>query len=670
MAIARINGPMLSSNLERQGVDLAIDGNVIYADVTNRRVGVNTSTPAYALDIVGNAHLGNVYILGNTITVDSDVKLNLGSVSNVQITGGLANQILYTDGAGNLSFTDLGNIIGLESFTGNNVPLGSNTAGALSSNATSLSTTTNVTNAIAELNYVLGKLVPPAPPNFPSNQTISVAGTVSGRMCAFTQVDNSGWGNLSVAGGTGVTATRTATYSTTAITNVGPGTDGNVTAYLNGSAAGTITLTGANPNTTSGNLYVYNVEDYHSVVASVTAGFWTVFSTQATGTVSSGWNRVAIADSATVAPTNSATWYYDASTSSSPAFSNTSIGIVSNTVTYSSTVPHLNNSAAFKIRGNVSRLSGDLYYTSDTFITGSAGGPFAAPAAVTYSAASVATPLARNLYVSSGSAYFETTSSIIAGFGSSTSGPAVTAANPYGSTSSGAVAPGVTVLYKTGTSSQIEETAMAIGTLGAGTGAPYRIVNPDAGTQTDTPAYSVSAAAFNSTSGTFYPTDATVVAAVLKYDTTNYSTGYLPAGPDLSTRSTTAQYYTFKFARTTLSSFGIQIAASGIAGIWFAVPGATALETANSTTRGWVDMTVSYFGSGIPGDGALGGNGTFGGAKGAAVPRNTALSAATTYTGIFGTGINTSNTSTNAVYVRIKLTAGQTVNSLAIVAGL
>jgi hypothetical protein len=670
MAIARINGPMLSSNLERQGVDLAIDGNVVYADVTNRRVGVNTSTPAYALDIVGNAHLGNVYILGNTISVDSDVKLNLGSVGNVQISGGAVNQVLYTDGAGNLSFTDLSALSGLEVFTGNNITLGSNTAGVLSSNATSLTTATNVTNAIAELNYVLGKLVPPAPPNFPSNQTIAVAGTVSGRMCAFSQVDNSGWGNLSVAGGTSITAARTATYTTTAITNVGPGTDGNVTAYLNGSAAGTITLTGTNPNTTTGNLYVYNVEDYHAVVASVTAGFWTVFSTQATGTVASGWNRVAIADSATVAPTNSAVWYYDASTSGNPQFSNTSIGILSNTVTYSSTIPHLNNSAVFKIRGNVACLSGDLYYTADTFITGSAGGPFAAPASVTYTAAGITAPLARNLYVSSGSAYFETSTGVIAGFGSSATGPTVTAYNPYGSTTSSAVAPGVTVLYKTSTSNQIEETAMSIGTLGAGSGAPFRIVNSDAGSQTDTPAYTGSESAFNSTTGAFYPTDATVVAAVLKYDTTNYSTGYLPVGPNLSTRSTTAQYYTFKFVRTTLSSFGIQIAASGVAGIWFAVPGATALETANPATHGWVDMTVPYFGSGIPGDASLGGNGTFGGAKGAAVPKNTAISSATTYTGIFGTGINTSNTSTNAVYVRIKLTPGQTVTSLTIVAGL
>ena len=41
MAIGRISGSMLYSNLERQGVDLAFEGNILYVDVTNRRLGAN-----------------------------------------------------------------------------------------------------------------------------------------------------------------------------------------------------------------------------------------------------------------------------------------------------------------------------------------------------------------------------------------------------------------------------------------------------------------------------------------------------------------------------------------------------------------------------------------------------------------------------------------------------
>ena len=68
MAIGRITGPMLFSNLERQGTDLAIDGNLIYADVTNRRVGINNASPAYSFDSPGNVRLANIIITGSTLS--------------------------------------------------------------------------------------------------------------------------------------------------------------------------------------------------------------------------------------------------------------------------------------------------------------------------------------------------------------------------------------------------------------------------------------------------------------------------------------------------------------------------------------------------------------------------------------------------------------------------
>ena len=71
MAIGRISGPMLFKNLERQGQDLAIDGNLIYFDVTQRRVGINTLAPTVELDILGSANItGNLWVTGNA-TVSS-----------------------------------------------------------------------------------------------------------------------------------------------------------------------------------------------------------------------------------------------------------------------------------------------------------------------------------------------------------------------------------------------------------------------------------------------------------------------------------------------------------------------------------------------------------------------------------------------------------------------
>ena len=157
MAIGKITGTMLQANLERQGINISIDS-AAYFDVTNYRLGVNNNNPQYTLDITGNAHLGNLYILGNTITTDPGTKLNLGSISNIQISGGSANYVIYTDGAGNLTFGNLDTLSGVEGFTANYITLGSNTQGALVSNAASLTVTSTVTDSIALINQVLGNI--------------------------------------------------------------------------------------------------------------------------------------------------------------------------------------------------------------------------------------------------------------------------------------------------------------------------------------------------------------------------------------------------------------------------------------------------------------------------------------------------------------------------------
>jgi hypothetical protein len=159
MAIGKISGPMLQTNLARQGVDLSVDTNLVYFDVTNRRLGVGTNSPIQALDVPGNVRLANLTILGNTITSDTG-KINLGNIGNVQITGGAANYIIYTDGSGNLSFGNLDVLSGLEGFTANYITLGANTVGSFG-NAVGLTVNTTVTDAIALLNLNLG--------NFQSN---------------------------------------------------------------------------------------------------------------------------------------------------------------------------------------------------------------------------------------------------------------------------------------------------------------------------------------------------------------------------------------------------------------------------------------------------------------------------------------------------------------------
>ena len=296
-------------------------------------------------------------------------------------------------------------------------------------------------------------------------------------MANYTQTDNTPGANKSVAGGTTVTTVRRAgSYSVNTITNAGPGDTGTITVALNGSNAGSRTLTAnLDGNGTYSNLIITNNYDYHVANANIPAGFWSVFTSQASGTVTEGWNEVYIADSAT-SNTNTYSWFYDSSNPGTPAFSSLTISPPgSPSYTYSSTVPHYNNTNIFTLTANVNKLSGNMYPTSDSFVTGTSGGAFGTPGSVTYSAAGVTTPLAQNLYVSSGNAAVSTTSTIISGFGASTTAPSLSSNNSYNSATQAFTSTlAANVLYKTGTTSSasvIEEANVYVGsTIGSGSG--------------------------------------------------------------------------------------------------------------------------------------------------------------------------------------------------------
>ena len=546
------------------------------------------------------------------------------------------------------------------------IALGTPTQGSLTSNALTLTTASSVSNSIAQLNNILGKLVPSSPPDFPASQTIAIQSTSSYRMAdSFTQPDNTAGGTAAVAAGSTVSKTRrSSTYNVNAITNAGPGDSGTISVQLNGSAAGSRTLTTSLDGAgTYSNLIISNNVDYNAIDSSVALGFWSVFTSDASGTVTSGWNEVLIDDTATTS-SNKDTWYYDNSAPGTPQFTSTSITVDSTpSYTYSSTVQHYNNTNVFPIAFNVNRLSGNMYPTSDTFVSGSSGGAFSSPVSVTYSTAGVTTPLAAQLHVASGSQAVTTTASIISGFGSSASGPSVNVFNSY-ATGAQTFNPGSIVLYKTGTSSsssRIEEANVYIGsTIGSGAGLAQRIINPGS---TNTPSFSASATVFNSESGTLEVYDSTVVADVLSHDETDYSSGYLPVGPDLSggTRNGT-QYFTFKFIRTSVSKFDLKFSGT-IAGAWVAVPGSTI--DAASNQNGWVELTTAYAGSGVPGaNTGAGGNGSDGCALGGTITTGSSVSNEAT-TATFGT-VSSSSTATNEIYVRIALTSGQSITALSL----
>ena len=68
MAVGRISGPLLKDNLLRNGVNLAFETSLLYLDVVNSRIGVNTVSPQYDLDVNGTTRSVNLYS-SNTTTL-------------------------------------------------------------------------------------------------------------------------------------------------------------------------------------------------------------------------------------------------------------------------------------------------------------------------------------------------------------------------------------------------------------------------------------------------------------------------------------------------------------------------------------------------------------------------------------------------------------------------
>jgi hypothetical protein len=79
MAIGRITGSVLKSNLTRNGVDLAFETNLLYLDVTNSRVGIGTSEPTTALQINGTTTTTGLTANG-AINIDGTGTSNIDNV--------------------------------------------------------------------------------------------------------------------------------------------------------------------------------------------------------------------------------------------------------------------------------------------------------------------------------------------------------------------------------------------------------------------------------------------------------------------------------------------------------------------------------------------------------------------------------------------------------------
>ena len=136
MAIGRITGSVLKSNLTRNGVDLAFETNLLYLDVTNSRVGIGTSEPTTELQVNGTvtatsvtstsaatlatgSTVGNLTLANGSITDSSGAisfgNENLTTTGTITVSGftfpsadGSNGQVIQTDGSGTLTFAESG----------------------------------------------------------------------------------------------------------------------------------------------------------------------------------------------------------------------------------------------------------------------------------------------------------------------------------------------------------------------------------------------------------------------------------------------------------------------------------------------------------------------------------------------------------------------------------
>jgi hypothetical protein len=120
--VGRIGGGVLKSNLERQGVDLAFETDLLYLDVNNSRIGINTTSMA-SPDVLttispirttnaittGTFNLGSFELQGNSITQLVENTINLNSTGDIFATG-IETANLKFDGNELSSTTDNTNI--------------------------------------------------------------------------------------------------------------------------------------------------------------------------------------------------------------------------------------------------------------------------------------------------------------------------------------------------------------------------------------------------------------------------------------------------------------------------------------------------------------------------------------------------------------------------------
>jgi hypothetical protein len=468
----------------------------------------------------------------------------------------------------------------------------------------------------------------------------------------FTPTNNTG--GSAPSAGTQYTRNTDSTITSNYINDVGPGDNGTVTGFVNSGSVGAISLDTNVNNGTNGAIQIADNKDASNSTRNtgITSQFYQVYDVRFLNAASpDGYNKAFFTHGS--ATSGEVFWYEDPSTVSAPVISFSGVTAPSSpTLVYSSGIAHYTQAAAntFTYVLTVTNASGDMY-TQNTFVTqdGNTGSAFANTGNKSYTDFAGGTnPPARNYGVGTG------VTTLVSGVPRNIHNTITSnhfnrydAFTPYGSHNNQRITynTALNIMGTSATTNQVDEDNIQItGTLGTGSGNATR-VNAGATGDNPTPVQT----AFNA-SATPAVYEAIVRGGTLRHDVTNYSTGYLPVGLDLSSGRTGNQYFQVLFTRTTVSEFNIVVTGS-YAGCKVCLPENSSWTTGLSATNGWADMFAAYAGSGVPrnSDPGCAQEGVMSGGSG-------------TFKCVFGT--ESSSNGNGKILVRFKLTSGQSITNI------
>ena len=520
----------------------------------------------------------------------NSLKVDQWNVDNIRIDGGT---ISSTDTDGDVTVDPNGTgrlvvagVVTAPTYHGDQV-IGTPTGGSFRAGAYTPTVHDFTKDSIDELNYILGKLVPTQPNTF-AGESLTLTGTAGvARLCqGFTPVNNTG-GSLTPTAGTLYTRNTDSTITTNYLTEFGPGDSGTVTGFVNSTSVGSRTMNISfglyavtSDNGTYGALQIANDKDAAESTRNVgiTSLFYEVYDARLINAASpDGFNKAFITHGA--AATNNVFWYEDPSTVSAPVISFSAVTPPSSpTLNYSSGVPHYTQASAnnFTYDVTVTNASGDMYTQNKLLNSDGQTAGFQNPGHKEYDDFTGGTlPPARNFGVGTGAVvniaqaprdlHLTLTSNHFTRFDALT---------PYGSHNNQRLSysTNINIMGTTARTNAIDEDNILISSLGTGSGNATRV---NAGSTGDNPTPVFTSWTASSSVAAY---EAVVRGAVLRHDQTDYSSGYLPAGPDYSSGRSGTQYFQIELIRSNVSEFRITYTGSA-AGCFVCMPDNSAWTT-------------------------------------------------------------------------------------------